>query len=97
MQRNFLLVTALFLITAVNAQNIIKISTPEISFLNNILTIKYDIAGCGASDYVNIKLVVLNAQGDTIKPVYVSGDIGSNVNCAFIIDLKNRKNIKLVS
>jgi hypothetical protein len=83
MKRALLLLVFLVSYFTLDAQNNIKISMPEVSFLNNILTIKYDIAGCGTGDYVNIKLIVLNSQGDTIKPVYVSGDIGSSVNCAF--------------
>ena len=83
MKRTLLLLIFFGYYFTMNAQNNIKISTPEVSFLNNILTIKYDIAGCGTGDYVDIKLIVLNAKGDTIKPVYVSGDIGRNVNCAF--------------
>lgn len=81
MKRALLLLIFLVSYFTLNAQNSIKISTPEVSFLNNVLTIKYDISGCGTVDYVNIKLIVLNPQGDTIKPAYVSGDIGSSVNC----------------
>lgn len=81
MKRALLLLIFLVSYFTLNAQNNIKISTPEVSFLNNILIIKYDISGCGTIDYVNIKLIVLNAQGDTIKPAYVSGDVGSSVNC----------------
>jgi hypothetical protein len=77
----------LFLILAghlsISAQENIKISTPEVSLINNILTVKYDITGCGTGDYINIRLIVLNAKGDTIKPAYVTGDIGSRVNCGF--------------
>lgn len=68
---------------SVNAQENIKISTPEVSITNNILTVKYDLTGCGTGDYINIRLVVLSAGGDTIRPGYVSGDIGSRVNCGF--------------
>ena len=77
----------LFLILAVHysvsAQENIKISTPEVALINNVLTVKYDITGCGTGDYINIRLIVLSAKGDTIKPVYVTGDIGSRVNCGF--------------
>lgn len=68
---------------SLNAQDNIKISSPEVLFLNNIMTIRYDLTGCGTGDYINIKLIVLNAKGDTIKPVYVTGDIGSRINCGF--------------
>jgi len=68
---------------SVYAQDNIKISTPEVSITNNILTVKYDLTGCGSGDFINIKLVVLSARGDTIRPAYVSGDIGSRVNCGF--------------
>jgi len=65
------------------SQDEIKISTPEVTILDNIMTVKYDLTGCGTGDYINIRLIVLNAKGDTIKPVYVTGDIGSRVNCGF--------------
>lgn len=66
-----------------NAQNQIKISKPELSYLNNILTINYDITGCGTGDYIEIKIIILNSKGDTIRPAYVTGDLGKRVTCGF--------------
>ncbi len=83
MKRSCMLSVILAACLSLNAQDNVKISTPEVTFLNNILTIKYDLTGCGTGDYINIKLIVLNAKGDTIKPVYVTGDLGSRVNCGF--------------
>ena len=71
------------LFSSLTAQESYKISMPELSLSNNILTIKYDITGCGNNESINIKLIALNSKGDTIKPVYVSGDIGKNVKCGF--------------
>jgi len=83
MKRGSLLVLVLMVHFPINAQENIRISTPDVSMVNNVLTVKYDITGCGTGEYINIRLIVLNAKGDTIKPVYVSGDIGSKVNCGF--------------
>jgi len=83
MERGSLLVLIFMVHLTINAQENIRISTPDVSIVNNVLTIKYDLTGCGTGDYINIRLVVLNAKGDTIKPVYVTGDIGSRVNCGF--------------
>jgi hypothetical protein len=83
MKRVCLLLMILSVYLSLHAQDNVKISTPEVTFLNNIMTIKYDLTGCGTGDYINIKLIVLNAKGDTIKPVYVTGDLGSRVNCGF--------------
>ena len=66
-----------------NGQNSIKISKPEVTYLDGILTIMYDIAGCGSGEYVDIRLIVLNAAGDTLRPTYITGDLGSKVNCGF--------------
>jgi hypothetical protein len=83
MKRAWLLPAIINVCVSLNAQDNIKISSPEVTFLNNVMTIKYDLTGCGTGDYINIKLIVLNARRDTIKPVYVTGDIGSRVNCGF--------------
>jgi hypothetical protein len=83
MKRACLLYVILSVYLSLNAQDNIKISSPEVTILNNIMTIKYDLTGCGTGDYINIRLIVLNAKGDTIKPVYVTGDLGSRVNCGF--------------
>jgi hypothetical protein len=83
MKRVCLLSAIIMFYLYLNAQDNIKISTPEVTILNNIMTIKYDLTGCGTGDYMNIRLIILNAKGDTIKPVYVTGDIGSRINCGF--------------
>lgn len=69
------------ILSSLLAQETYNISKPELSLSDNILTIKYDITGCGNNESVNIRLIVLNSKGDTIKPVYISGDIGKNVKC----------------
>jgi len=83
MNKVYLLIALLPVFVCLNAQEKIRISTPEVTFQNNILTVIYDITGCGTGDYINIKLVVMNAKGDTVKPVYITGDIGSKVTCGF--------------
>lgn len=83
MKRFFSLTLLLASCLIINAQDNIKISTPDVTFSNDILTIKYDITGCGTNDYVNIRLVVLDSEGDTIKPDYITGDLGSRVSCGF--------------
>jgi len=76
---------AVFLISylSIYAQDEVKISPPEVSFMNDILTIRYDITGCGTRDYVDIELVILNSKGNRIKQAYITGDLGSKVSCGF--------------
>jgi hypothetical protein len=83
MKRTGLLLFLCMLFYASSAQENFKISKPEPTFSNNTLIIKYDITGCGSGEFVNIKLIVLNSKGDTLRPVYISGDIGLRVNCGF--------------
>lgn len=70
-------------LTALSAQESFKISKPEPTFSNNTLIIEYDITGCGSGEFVDITLIILNSKGDTIKPVFISGDIGLRINCGF--------------
>jgi len=81
MKRTILLVLTFGFALSLNAQENIKISTPQVSILENIMTIRYDITGCRLNDYINIKLIILNSKGDTIKPGYLAGDIGEKVVC----------------
>lgn len=83
MKRSFFLIIAATIFLGVSAQTGIKISTPEVSYLNGVLSIRYDIAGCGSNDFVNIRLVILNSKGDTLRPTYITGDLGSRVSCGF--------------
>lgn len=83
MRKAILLFILLPLTYLLEAQDNIRISTPGVSMLNNILTVRYDITGCARGDYIDIRLVILNAKGDTIRPGNVKGDIGSRVNCGF--------------
>ena len=83
MKRFILLTVFIISYLVVYAQDEIKISTPDVSFSNDILTIKYDITGCGTNDYINIRLVVLDSKGDTIRPTYITGDLGARVSCGF--------------
>ena len=83
MKRLILLTVFLVSYMSLFSQDEIKISPPEVSFMNDILTIRYDITGCGTSNYVDIELVILNSKGDRIKPAYMTGDIGSGVSCGF--------------
>lgn len=68
------------IVNNLTAQNV-RISKPIPDFSNNTLTIKYDISGCGSGEYVDIKLIILDSKGDTIKPGYVTGDLGPKINC----------------
>lgn len=92
----FLLLFTLSIV--LSAQESFKISKPEPTLSNNILTIKYDITGCPTGELVDIRLIILNSKGDTLKPIYISGDIGLNINCGFgktiVWDL-SRDNLKL--
>lgn len=83
MKRFHSLLVFILLYGILSAQEGYKISKPELSLSNNILTIRYDIAGCGSNEYVNIRLIVLTSKGDSIKPVYVSGDVGKSIKCGF--------------
>ena len=80
MKRLGLLILILDSFLTLSAQESFTISKPDLSFQDNIITIKYDIYG-GSSVYVNISLIVLNSKGDTIKPRYISGNIGKGVSC----------------
>jgi hypothetical protein len=62
-------------------QNKYFISKPEPSFSNNILTIKYNITGCGRNEFVDITLLLVNTRGDTLRPGYITGDIGRMISC----------------
>jgi|WetSurMetagenome_2_1015567.scaffolds.fasta_scaffold157466_2 hypothetical protein len=81
MKKYFLSLAMLLLAVAAVPQSKILISKPDVSYSNNILTVKYDITGCGTNQFVDVSLKVINSKGDTIKPSYISGDIGSGVNC----------------
>ncbi len=81
MKRTACILLLLFLVTWLSAQQNFKISKPEPSLSNNILTIKYDITGCGSGELIDIILIVLNSKGDTIRPGSVTGDIGRQVGC----------------
>jgi len=83
MKRFISLAVLLISYLSVYSQDEVKISPPEVSFLNDILTIKYDITGCGTRDYVDIELIILNSKGNRIKPAYITGDLGSKVSCGF--------------
>ncbi len=83
MKRLILLTVFLVSYLSVCSQDEIMISPPDVSFRNDILTIQYDITGCGTNDYINVRLVVLNSEGDTIRPTYITGDFGSRVSCGF--------------
>ncbi len=81
MKRSVLLLSVFLCIADLAAQNEIRISRPELSFSDNVLTVKYDITGCGSGEFVDITLIVLNSKGDTIKPGYITGDMGFRVTC----------------
>lgn len=81
MKRPLLIIILLTSIQFIFAQDNFRISKPELSFSNNILTIRYDITGCGSGDYLDIRLIILGSKGDTIRPSYISGDLGKRINC----------------
>jgi hypothetical protein len=92
----FLILFALF--SSLSAQESYQISKPEVSFSNNILIIKYDITGCGSNEYVNVRLIALDSKGDTLKPVFISGNVGKMVSCGLgksIIWNLEKDNIKI--
>lgn len=72
----------LFLISGmISAQVNYHISKPSLAYTNNILTINYDITGCGRNEYVDVTAIIVNSQGDTLKPKFITGDIGSMITC----------------
>jgi hypothetical protein len=81
MKKYFFIFTLSVLIISTYAQESFTISKPNLQFLNNVLTVRYDISGCQIGETLNIRLIILNSDGDTIKPVSVSGDIGKNITC----------------
>ncbi len=98
MKRTGFILLLLTFFPVLSAQEGFKISKPEPSFSNNTLIIKYDITGCGSGEFVDITLIILNSKGDTLKPGYISGDIGLRINCGFdktiVWDLA-RDNVKI--
>jgi hypothetical protein len=98
MKRLYFFLFLFILSSTLSAQESYQISKPEVTFANNILTIKYDITGCGSNEYVNIRLIALNSKGDTLKPIYISGNIGKMVSCGLgktILWNLERDNIKI--
>lgn len=81
MKKFLLLCFLLFFYAFACAQSRIIISRPDLAYVNNTLTVKYDITGCGNGQFVDISLVVINSKGDTLHPVYITGDIGKMLNC----------------
>jgi hypothetical protein len=81
MKRTIVSLLMVVLISVVKGQNGYHISKPEPSFQNNILTIKYDITGCGSNEFVDIKLILVNSGGDTLRPRSITGDIGKMISC----------------
>lgn len=81
MKRVFLSCYLLALFLLASAQEGFRISKPESSYANNILSIKYDITGCGSGEYIDITLVILNSGGDTLRPQFISGDMGKLISC----------------
>ncbi len=66
---------------SIMAQDKVFISKPELSFADNKLTVKYDITGCGRGENVNITMKATNSKGNSLKPVFVEGDLGKMVPC----------------
>lgn len=64
-----------------SAQVSFHISKPSLAFENNILTINYDITGCGRSEFFDINVIILNSKGDTLQPRFITGDIGLMISC----------------
>ena len=98
MKRIFFFLFLFAFFSSLSAQESYQISKPEVTFANNILTIKYDITGCGSNEYINITLIALNSKGDTLKPVFISGNVGKMVSCGLgksIIWNLERDNIKI--
>lgn len=83
MRKSLISIILLLCTFIAEGQNPIKISKPDVTYLDGILTVRYDIAGCGSGEFVDIRLVVLNSRGDTLRPTFITGDLGSRVNCGF--------------
>lgn len=81
MQRIFWFIILFSLLKEATGQDPYHISKPELSFNNNILTVKYDITGCGSGESIDISLLLINSKGDTLRPKYITGDIGSIIGC----------------
>jgi hypothetical protein len=81
MRRLLFAVLLATMLQEIPAQDLYHISKPELALINNILTIKYDITGCGSGEFVDISLVLINSKGDSLKPRYITGDIGSGISC----------------
>lgn len=81
MQKSLLFLFLLFSSSLLSAQSKIQISRPDLSYINNTLTVKYEITGCERGQIVDISMIVVNSKGDTIRPTYINGDIGNKVTC----------------
>jgi hypothetical protein len=98
MNKIIVFLSVIFAFITLPVQSQIRISQPALGYSASIMTVKYDITGCGSGEYVNIKLVVLNSKGDTIRPVYITGDLGAKINCGLnktIIWNVGKDNIKI--
>src|SRR4030042_3572585 len=83
MKRTGFILILITFFSVLSAQENFKISKPDPTFSNNTLIVKYDITGCGSGEFVDISLIILNSKGDTLKPIYISGDLGPRINCGF--------------
>jgi hypothetical protein len=81
MRRSLLFLFMFFNYILISGQSRIMISKPELSYMNNILAVKYNITGCGKGQYVDISMIVVNSKGDTLKPSVITGDIGNMIKC----------------
>lgn len=61
-------------------QSDIKISQPELKFVNDRLIIKYDILGVKQDDRFIVQLEITDTTGKEIKASSLYGDIGENVS-----------------
>jgi hypothetical protein len=81
MKKILSLLILIFSFTTISLQAQVKISRPDLSYVNNTLTIKYDITGCKTGQFVDVSLIIISSKSDTIRPGSVTGDIGTMVNC----------------
>ena len=64
-----------------NAQQKARVSSPKLSFAENILSIEYDINNCSVNDRFFVDIQITSTGGEIIDARSLYGDIGKGIQC----------------
>lgn len=81
MPKTYILILLILVSTSAGAQNKFKVSSPKLSFENNILSIEYNITNCSVNDIFFIDIEIKDSKGNIINASSLTGDIGKNISC----------------